>query len=168
MTVSIFTLAPTDHSTNPIELERSMYRCWSTYKRDRNSIMVRTNKDETAGGQMWCLIAWRGRVLPTDGIRSGSTRYSPWDIKPGRGFLEQGGALLSRYLIDKGEKVHSEVVAYSGKVKRYRATAKVYSLPSLLNGGRAVVSRDKEADERREKSRGVDIAAAMAARKAAK
>lgn len=156
MTVSIFTLAPSDHPTDPMQLERSMYKCWSTYKRDRNSIMVRTNKDKTAGGQAWGLIAWR------------SSRDQPWRVKPGRGFYQQGGQLLARHLIDRGEKIRSEVEAYSGKVKRYRASAKVYSLPSLLNGGRAVVSRDKEADERRKKSRGVDMAAAMAARRAAK
>ncbi len=148
---SMFTLAPSDHSTDPKILEAS-YKCWSTYLRDRNRISVRSNNLNTAGGQLWTVIATRVR--------------GTWQIQRGAGFLAQGGMLLARHLIQRGEAIRSEVLAYQESVTRYRATSKAYSLPTILNGNVAVVSRDKLADERAAK-RKVDIGAAMAARKAA-
>lgn len=149
MTISIFTLAPAGHSTDPLELENS-YKIWSTFKRDRNTICVRSNQEHNAAGQTWSVIA--RRVNGT------------WRIATGRGFFAQGGRLLARYLIDTGCKVRSAIEAHKGKVVRYRATAKVYSLPSLLNGGQAVVSRDKLADQRAKARKSVDFMAAMRAR----
>jgi hypothetical protein len=153
MTTHIFTLAPGDHSHDPVELENG-YKLWSTFKRDWDDhiIYVRSNNPETAGGQTWQIIAHR------------ADDNSPWYIQGGQGYFAQGGALLAGWLKSLGSRFRSEAKPYP-HVKFYKATAKVYSLPSLLNGGKAVVSRDKQADERRARQR-VDIAAAMAARKA--
>ena len=147
---SIFTLAPSDHSTDPAVLEAG-YKLWSTFAKsiDGKRFFVRSNLPETAGGQSWHLIAER-----ISGV---------WHVSKGNGFFAQGGQLLSRYLISKRAKVRSEVVAYQGKVRRYPATAKVYSLPSILNGYTAVVSRDKLADMR-SKARKVSLADMLAAR----
>lgn len=150
----MFTLAPADHSTDPAELEGS-YKLWSTFKREDKVIYVRSNRKETAGGQEWRKIARHVSYGAEGGF---------WLIETGAGFFQQGGALLSRYLIGLGQRVRSKVEAYQGDVKRYEATTKAYSLPSLLNGGKAVVSRDRLADERA-RARRVDIAAAMAARR---
>lgn len=149
---SMFTLAPAGHATNPAELEAS-YKCWSTYRRDRDVIYVRSNNPNNAGGQTWTPIARR-----TGGI---------WRIESGRGYFAQGCLLLARHLVQRGERVRTEHVRAAtvlGRVVRYKATAKVYSLPSILNGYKAIVSRDKLADQRAA-ARKVDIAAAMAARK---
>lgn len=148
-----FTLAPRDLDTSDLDaLENTCYRLWSTYQRCGDTIWVRTNLDDTAGGQSWKVIAIR-----VDGV---------WYIKRGKGLLGQGGKLLTRYLIQTRAKVRSEVTPPEGKVRRYKATAKVYSLPSILNGYKAIVSRDRQADERRSKVKAIDFAAAMAARKA--
>lgn len=145
---AIFTLAPADHETDPMELEKG-YKVWSTFKREGGTIYVRSN-GENAGGQTWEPIAEkRGRL---------------WYIEAGAGYFGQGGRLLAGWLKGLGQKFRS-VMPPHPDVKHYTATAKVYSLPSLLNGGKAVVSRDRLADERRARQR-VDIAAAMAARKA--
>ncbi len=157
----IFTLAPSDHPTDPTVLEAG-YKLWSTFaqSKDGSSFYVRSNRTDTAGGQTWHIIAVRVQVLnpKTQRVRL------VWRIQPGSGFLRQGGQLLARYLISKRLKVRSEVIAYQGKVKRYDATAKVYSLPSILNGFRAVVSRDKLADQR-SAGRKVSLADMLAARK---
>jgi hypothetical protein len=147
---TIFTLAPSDHPTDPATLEAG-YKLWSTFakSKDGKRFFVRSNREDTAGGQSWHLIAER-----IGGV---------WHVSKGNGFFAQGGQLLSRYLISKRAKVRSEVVAYQGKVKRYAATAKVYSLPSILNGYKAVVSRDKLADMR-SKARKVSLADMLAAR----
>jgi hypothetical protein len=150
----IFTLAPADHSTDPVELENG-YKLWSTFKRVSGIIYVRSNRKDTAGGQVWRRIAHHVSYGSPEGF---------WLIETGAGHFQQGGALLSRYLIGLGQNVRSKATAYQGSVKCYPATTEVYALPSLLNGGRAVVSRDKLADERA-RARRVDIAAAMAARK---
>lgn len=133
MTTMLFTLAPADHPTDPMELEGG-YKLWSTFRKGRNTIEVRTNNEQTAGGQLWERIAVRGK--------------KGWQISAGKGYLAQASKLLARYLIQKGSKVRCETEAYQGTVKRYKATGKVYSLPTLLNGGKAVVSRDKLADQR--------------------
>jgi len=148
---AIFTLAPADHSYDLMELENG-YKVWSTFKREEEAMYVRSNDENTGGGQIWEPIATRIN--------------NRWYVAGGRGYFAQGGALLARWLIDLGLGVRSKTKAYGGMggVKYYKASAKVYSLPSLLNGGKAVVSRDKMADERRKAQR-VDIAAAMAARK---
>lgn len=150
--MSIFTLAPSDHPTDPTVLEHS-YKLWSTFawSIDRQRIFVRSNKPETAGGQRWVAIA------ENDGVT--------WHVSRGEGLLGQGGALLARYLIGKRSKVRSEVAAYAGKVRRYKATPRVYSLPSILNGMQAVVSRDKLADER-SAERKISLADMIAAREA--
>jgi len=151
---TIFTLAPSDHPTDPMELEHG-YKLWSTFARSHDGLryFVRSNRTDTAGGQSWHLIAEKtGKV---------------WHVKSGNGFFSQGGQLLSRWLISKRSKVRSEVIAYQGKVRRYKATAKVYSLPSILNSYRAVVSRDKQADIRSAK-RKVSLAEMLAAREARK
>ena len=130
---TIFTLAPADHPTDTRVLEHG-YKLWSTYWQDGSSIFVRSNRSDTAGGQSWSLIAEL-----TNGV---------WYVDKGNGFLAQGGMLLARHLIYRGTKIRSQVAAYKGRVVRYEATAKVYSLPSILNGMRAIVSRDKQADMR--------------------
>ena len=132
---AIFTLAPKGHPTNPAILEAG-YKLWSTYARslDGHRVFVRSNLATTACGQSWHLIAEL-----TCGV---------WYVDRGLGFLAQGGMLLARHLIDSGERVRSQMVAYQGRVVEYPATAKVYSLPSILNGMVAVVSRDKLADQR--------------------
>lgn len=145
---AIFTLAPADHETDPMELEKG-YKVWSTFKREGNFMYVRSNNSDTAGGQAWEPIATkRGRL---------------WYIEAGSGHFGQGGRLLAGWLKGLGVKFRS-VMRPHADVKYYAATAKVYSLPSILNGYKAVVSRDKLADQRRAAQR-VDIAAAMAARK---
>lgn len=149
-TDTIFTLAPSDHETDPMELEKG-YKVWSTFKRVGSTMFVRSNNPDTAGGQIWEPIAQQKGKL--------------WYIEAGSGYFGQGGRLLAGWLKGLGLKFRS-VMPPHPSVKYYAATAKVYSLPSLLNGGRAVVSRDRLADERR-KARNVDIAAAMAARKQA-
>jgi hypothetical protein len=150
---AIFTLAPKGHPTNPAILEAG-YKLWSTYRQGdttcTNRFYVRSNLAETAGGQNWHLIA----EATIDGT---------WYVDRGLGFLAQGGMLLARFLIDRGMRVRSQVVAYQGKVCHYPATAKVYSLPSILNGMVAVVSRDNEAD-RRQAARKVSLADMIAAR----
>ncbi len=132
---TIFTLAPSGHPKDPTVLEHS-YKLWSTFamSKDKVRIFVRSNKQNTAGGQSWHVIA--------------TSVNGTWYVGRGEGFLGQGGALLSRYLISKRGKVRSAVQPFAGKVRRYKATAKVYSLPSILNGMQAVVSRDKLADKR--------------------
>jgi len=145
---SMFTLAPADHETDPTILETG-YKVWSTYRRDRNAIHVRSNNPSNAGGQVWSPIAQRSAGI--------------WRIEAGSGYLNQGGMLLTRYLIDSGERVRSAVAAYAGPVRRYRASHNFYSLPTILNG-RAVVSRDAEADKRAAKRKMVDFATAMEAR----
>lgn len=150
MTTHIFTLAPHDHDCNPAVLE-SGYKFWSTFKREEHIIYVRSNDPATAGGQTWQIIAHR------------ADDTMPWYIQSGLGYFHQGGALLAGWLKSLKVKFRSEQKPWP-KVKFYKATAKVYSLPSLLNGGKAVVNRDKLADERRAQRR-VDIAATMAARK---
>lgn len=150
--MEIFTLAPSDLDTSdPVALENG-YKHWSTFKCEHGIIWVRSNRTDTAGGQTWKRIAHRVKGLG-------------WLIDTGAGHFGQGGSLLARYLISKGRKVRSRAKAFDGEVTYYKATAKVYSLPSLLNNGVAVVSRDRLADERA-KARKVDIGAAMAARKA--
>jgi hypothetical protein len=142
---SIFTLAPADHPTDLLTLERTCYKVWSTYRRHGNRIDVRTNQ-ENAGGQTWALIARRTR--------------NGWQVESGRGLLGQGGMLLARYLDQRGENVACEIGFHNGAVKRYRATLKAYSLPTLLNG-RAVLDRDAEADKRSAERKGVDMAARL-------
>lgn len=153
--MSIFTLAPKGHPTNPVVLEAG-YKLWSTYRQctdtDLHRFYVRSNLAETAGGQDWHLIA----EVTIDGT---------WYVDRGLGFLAQGGMLLARFLIDRGFRVRSQVAAYKGRVEFYPATAKVYSLPSILNGMRAVVSRDKQADMR-QAARKMDLADMIAAREA--
>lgn len=161
MAKSIFTLAPADHPTDLLALERTCYKCWSTYRRDGNKIDVRTN-GENAGGQTWVTIAQR--------IKGG------WIVESGRGLLGQGGMLLARYLADKGENVACENGLHGGPVKRYRATLRRYSLPTILNG-REVLNRDAEADKQSAARKAVSMAdrlkeiqakrAAEAAKKAA-
>jgi len=154
---TIFTLAPSDHPTDPTVLENG-YKLWSTYvySLDCERLFVRSNREDSAGGQSWHLIAER-----TAGT---------WYVNSGRGFLSQGGMLLARYLIDGGVKVRSQATAFKGHVSRYEGTAKVYSLPSILNGMQAVVSRDKLADQRSAARKGslADMIAANKARKAQK
>lgn len=145
---SMFTLAPADHSTIPMELETS-YKCWSTYKRDGDVIYVRSNNTDRAGGQVWTVIAKR--------------MLGVWRVDKGRGFFTQGGMLLARHLMQRGERMRC-LRAYPDKVRRYKATPKAYSLPTILNRGISIVSRDRLADER-SAARKVDIGAAMAARK---
>jgi hypothetical protein len=147
---TIFTLAPSDHPTDPATLEAG-YKLWSTFRKSSNgkTFYVRSNRLDSAGGQTWHVIAEK-----VSGV---------WRVKAGQGFFSQGGQLLARYLISKRAKVRSEVVAYQGSVRRYAATAKVYSLPSILNGFRAVVSRDKLADMR-SAARKVSLAELLAAR----
>ena len=170
MAASTFTLAPADHPTDPQELEGG-YKLWSTYKRSGNLIHVRSNNPNTAGGQVWHIIAFRAGlgldapVANPDHAIIVEPSDKAWYIERGSGFLAQGGMLLARYLMQRGERIRSEMPAYDGRVKRYRATGRAYSLPTILNGGKAVVSRDKQADER-SKARNVDIATAMAVRKA--
>lgn len=135
--MKIFTLAPVDHPTDPKILEHS-YKLWSTYKVEKDAYYVRGNDAETAGGQRWHVIAEKAKT-PSGNV---------WVIKRGNGFLAQGGALLARLFASKRMKFRSEVPPWPSKVVQYKATAKVYSLPSLLNGGVAVVSRDKQADIR--------------------
>jgi len=149
---TIFTLAPADHPTDPCILEHG-YKLWSTYARslDGCRVFVRSNLATTAGGQTWHLIAEQ-----TNGV---------WYVDRGLGFLAQGGMLLARYWIDSGQCVRCQVVAYQGKVCHYKATAKVYSLPSILNGMVAVVSRDKQADKR-QAARKTSLADMIAAREA--
>jgi hypothetical protein len=142
---SIFTLAPADHSVDVLALERTGAKCWSTYRRDKNLIEVRTNADN-AGGQIWQPIARRKR--------------GGWIVQPGSGFLMQGGALLARHLSQRGENVACEVGFHETTVVRYRATLKRYSLPSILNGGE-VVNRDDEADKQSAKRKGVDMVARL-------
>jgi len=127
------------------------YKLWSTFKKASNGkrFFVRSNKQTTAGGQTWHVIAER-----VNGI---------WHIKRGNGYFAQGASLLGRYLISKRGNIRSEARPYQGRVKRYAATAKVYSLPSILNGMQAVVSRDKLADQR-SAERKVSLADLMAAR----
>lgn len=132
-TTTIFTLAPSDHPTDPTELENG-YKLWSTFRKSRNTIDVRSNNTDTAGGQTWHRIA-----VKVNGV---------WRVSAGKGYLAQASKLLARYLIQRRGKVRAETEAYQGTVKRYRATGKVYSLPSILNGYRAVVSRDRLADQR--------------------
>jgi len=152
MKPTYFTLAPRDLDVSDLSaLENTCYRLWSTYKRQGDTIWVRSNNEQTAGGQVWQVIAER--------------RDGTWYIQRGNGLLGQGGKLLTRYLIQTRAKVRAEVTPPEGKVKRYKASAKVYSLPSILNGYKAVENRDKEADRRRAATKGIDIAAAMAARK---
>jgi hypothetical protein len=147
MKPTYFTLAPIDHPTNPAVLEHG-YKLWSTFqRRNRTAIYVRTNKADTAGGQQWERIA--RKVATWKDIRGKRTRVYVWRISAGKGYLAQASKLLARYLIQQGQAVRCETEAYKGKVKRYKATAKVYSLPSILNGYKAVVSRDKQADKRR-------------------
>lgn len=145
---SIFTLAPSDHPKDPIVLERG-YKLWSTFAWCIACIYARSNSHDTAGGQSWVKIATK-----TNGT---------WYVKSGSGHFAQGGALLARYLIGKRAQVRSEVVAYQGPVRRYAASATVYSLPSIINGMKAVVSRDKEADKR-QAARKVNLADLIAAR----
>jgi len=142
---SIFTLAPADHPTDLLALERTCYKCWSTYRRDRDLIEVRTNGNN-AGGQVWRPIARRVR--------------GNWQVDSGRGLLGQGGLLLARYLFQRGENVACEIGFHNGEVKRYRATLKRYSLPSILNGGE-VLNRDAEADKRSAERKGVDMVARL-------
>jgi hypothetical protein len=151
---AIFTLAPKGHPTNPAELEAG-YKLWSTYARsiDGLRIFVRSNLATTAGGQAWHIIAEQ-----TNGT---------WYVDRGLGFFAQGGMLLARHLIDSGKRVRSQMTAYQGRVEYYPATAKVYSLPSILNGMRAVVSRDKQADMRHA-ARKMSLADMIAAREARK
>ena len=152
MAASYFTLAPADLDTSDLSaLENTCYRVWSTYKRHRNTIWVRTNSDERAAGQTWQVIATRSAGV--------------WHVQRGKGLLGQGGKLLTRYLIQRGERVRSEVTPPAGEVKRYKATPKVYSLPSILNNYTALVSRDRLADERSKARKSIDLAAAMAARR---
>ena len=154
---NIFTLAPKGHPTDPAILEAG-YKLWSTYRQGDTTctsrFYVRSNLAETAGGQDWHLIA----EATIDGT---------WYVDRGLGFLAQGGMLLSRFLIDKGFSVRSQVAAYKGKVVHYPATAKVYSLPSILNGMVAIVSRDKQADMR-QAARKTSLADMIAAREARK
>jgi hypothetical protein len=142
---SIFTLAPADHPTDLLALERTCYKVWSTYRRDGNRIDVRTN-GPNAGGQTWEPIARR--------------RKGAWIVEAGRGLLMQGGQLLGRHLEQRGENVTCEVGFWPGAVKRYRATTRLYSLPSLLNGGE-VLNRDAEADKRSKERKAVDMAARL-------
>jgi hypothetical protein len=135
---AIFTLAPKGHPTNPAELEAG-YKLWSTYARSID--------------QAWHIIAEQ-----TNGT---------WYVDRGLGFFAQGGMLLARHLIDSGKRVRSQMTAYQGRVEYYPATAKVYSLPSILNGMRAVVSRDKQADMRHA-ARKMSLADMIAAREARK
>ena len=156
----IFTLAPHDHPTDPAVLETG-YKLWSTFRKssDGQTFYVRSNRTDTAGGQTWHVIAVRVQVLnpKTQRIRL------VWSIASGSGFFAQGGQLLGRYLISKRFKIRSEVRAYPERVKCYAATAKVYSLPSILNKFKAVVSRDKLADQR-SAARKVSLAEMLAAR----
>lgn len=142
---SIFTLAPADHPTDLLALEKTCYKCWSTYRRSGDRIDVRTNQ-MNAGGQIWQPIARR--------------RRGGWEVSGGSGLLGQGGMLLARYLDQRGENVACEIGFHDGAVKRYPATLKLYSLPSLLNG-RAVLDRDAEADKRSAERKGVDMAARL-------
>lgn len=146
----IFTLAPSDHPKDPAVLEHG-YKIWSTFKSSCNGrrFLIRSNKPDTAGGQKWSVIAER-----VDGT---------WHVKSGLGHFSQGGALLARYLIGKRAQIRSEAKPYQGSVRRYAASGTVYSLPSLLNNGQAVVSRDKEADKR-QATRKQSLADLMAAR----
>lgn len=147
--MSIFTLAPIDHPTDPTVLEHG-YKIWSTYAESLclTRMFVRSNKPETAGGQTWLAIA------EFDGVT--------WRVQRGEGMFGQGGGLLGSYLMATGNKVRT-VVLFDGEVTRYDATAKVYSLPSILNGMQAVVSRDKRADAR-SAERKTSLADLMAAR----
>ena len=147
---AMFTLAPADHERDPVELERG-YKVWSTFKRNGDTMFVRSNNDTNAGGQTWSPIASKVNGL--------------WYIEAGDGYFGQGGRLLAGWLKSLGVKFRS-VMPPHGNVAYYTATSKAYSLPTILNGYKAVVNRDKLADERR-KARRVDIAAAMAARKQA-
>lgn len=146
---AMFTLAPADHERDPVELERG-YKVWSTFKREGDTMYVRSN-NTNAGGQTWAIIAEKRNGL--------------WYIQRGEGYFGQGGRLLAGWLKSLGCRFRSAIMPHDG-VSYYRATSKAYSLPTILNGGKAVVNRDKLADERR-KARRVDIAAAMAARKKA-
>ena len=149
---TIFTLAPTGHPTHPAVLEAG-YKLWSTYavSLDGLRVFVRSNRSDTAGGQAWHVIA--------------EQTNETWYVDRGLGFLAQGGMLLARHLIDSGERVRSQMTAYEGRVSYYPATAKVYSLPSILNGMQAIVSRDKQADMR-QAARKTSLADMIAAREA--
>lgn len=165
-----FTLAPTDHPKSAETLEHG-YKLWSTFqRRNRTSIYVRTNRQDTAGGQIWERIARKVSIVVVS--KNGEKRHREyvWRIKSGKGYLAQASKLLARYLIQQGNKVRCETEAYDGKVKRYKATAKIYSLPSILNGFKAIVSRDKQADKRRKaiKRPLAELMAEREARKAVK
>jgi hypothetical protein len=77
--------------------------------------------------------------------------------------MAQGGRLLARWLASEGHEVRSEVKLWPEGVVRYEATPKAYSLPTILNGMRPVVSRDAEADKRSAARKAVNMAEAMKA-----
>jgi hypothetical protein len=168
MSKPMFTLAPSDHPTDPKVLEGG-YKLWSTFQRRGASIYVRTNNNR-AGGQMWERIARKAPLVVTSKTGEKRTKIPGWRISAGKGYLAQASKLLARYLIQEGNVVRCETEAYAGKVVRYRATSKVYSLPSILNGYQAVVNRDRQADERRKHAKRelADLVNEMLAKRAAK
>lgn len=141
-----YTLAPKGHPTDAKALETMGYKLWSTYREHAETIDVRTN-NECAGGQVWRQIARK-----VSGV---------WRVARGDGFLGQGGKLLTRHLIARGEKVRSEVTPPEGDVVVYPVKGAHYSLPSLLNGGE-VVNRDREADRRSDARKAWDPASMAA------